>query len=148
MKFTTVTQMARTAISAVLSRLTQSKLKMALALSLFTAFASADSVYVLNGNGQFGTVNLGTGAFQPIGPATPEPGTGLTPGPNGSLLTLDIAGNLKPSTRRRASRRSLARPGLPIARRPPPPAALLRPTGSPGWEETSMPPIMPTTCTA
>jgi hypothetical protein len=66
----------------------------ALALSLFTAFARADSVYVLNGNGQFGTVELATGAFQPLGPAASEPGTGLTPGPNGSLLTLGIAGNL------------------------------------------------------
>jgi outer membrane protein assembly factor BamB len=94
MPFKTGTQIARTVLGAVLSRLTQPKLKTVLALSLFTAFARAESVYVLNGNGQFGTVNLGTGAFQPLGPAAPEPGTGLTPGPNGSLLTLDIAGHL------------------------------------------------------
>jgi outer membrane protein assembly factor BamB len=94
MQFTTGIQIIRTALGTVLPRFTQPKLKVAIALGVFAAFASADSVYVLNGNGQFGTVDLGTGAFQPIGPAAPEPGTGLTPGPNGSLLTLDIAGHL------------------------------------------------------
>jgi len=59
-----------------------------LALTLFTIPASADSAYVVNANSQFGTVDLGTGAFQQIGPDMPEPGTGLVPGPNGSLLTL------------------------------------------------------------
>jgi len=65
-----------------------------LALNLFSIPASADSVYVVNSNSQFGAVDLGTGAFQQIGPDMPEAGTGLAPGPNGSLLTLAVSGNL------------------------------------------------------
>ena len=61
----------------------------------FTTSASADSIYVVNGNNQFGTVDLGTGAFQQIGPNMPEAGAGLAPGPNGYLFTLGIAGNLE-----------------------------------------------------
>jgi hypothetical protein len=74
--------------------LTQQKLMVSLALVLFTVSASADSmVYVVNGQ-QFGTVDLGTGAFSQIGPATPEAVGGLVAGPNGSLLTLAFSGNL------------------------------------------------------
>ena len=69
-------------------------LSAAFSLVLFATSASADSVYVVNSNNQFGTVDLGTGAFQQIGPNMPEEGGGLTPGPNGSLLTLGITGNL------------------------------------------------------
>jgi hypothetical protein len=47
-----------------------------------------------SGSGQSGTVDLGTGAFHPIGPETPPGSTGLVPGPNGSLLTLNVDGNL------------------------------------------------------
>jgi hypothetical protein len=73
---------------------TQRRLTVSLALVLFTVPASADSmVYVVNGE-QFGTVNLGTGAFQQSGPGTPEGADGLVPGPNGSLLTLAFTGNL------------------------------------------------------
>ncbi len=75
--------------------LTQQKLIGSLAFVLFTACASASPiVYVLNGNGQFGTVDLGTGAFRQIGPDTLEGSSGLVPGPNGSLLTLAFSGDL------------------------------------------------------
>jgi hypothetical protein len=51
-------------------------------------------VYVVNFAQQFGTVNLATGAFNPIGPTMPEGGAGLVSGPGGSLLTLTPSGNL------------------------------------------------------
>ena len=74
--------------------LTQRKLIVSLALVLFTGSASANPfAYVVNGN-QFGTVDLVSGAFQQIGPDTPEGESGLAPGPNGSLLTLTFSGNL------------------------------------------------------
>jgi hypothetical protein len=44
-----------------------------LAVALLTVPASADSsVYVINLAQQFGTVNLTSGAFNPIGPGLPE----------------------------------------------------------------------------
>jgi hypothetical protein len=74
---------------------TSRKLLLSLALSAFAASASAgSSVYVENGF-QFGTVDLGSGAFNPIGPGTPEGVTALAAGPNGSLLTLSFSGNLE-----------------------------------------------------
>src|SRR6266852_2380095 len=52
-------------------------------------------VYVITGGLQFGIVDLGSGAFQPIGPRTPpDVGTGLVPGPRTSLLTLAFSGDL------------------------------------------------------
>jgi hypothetical protein len=66
-----------------------------LALVLFAGSASASpTVYVVNGSKQFGTVNLGTGAFQQIGPLGPDGQSGLVRGPNGTLLTLAFSGNL------------------------------------------------------
>ena len=59
-----------------------------LAVVLLTVPASADSVYVINLAQQFGTVNLTTGAFNPIGPGLLEGSGGLIPGPGGTLLTL------------------------------------------------------------
>ncbi|HSU31218.1 MAG TPA: hypothetical protein VLJ11_08280 [Bryobacteraceae bacterium] len=79
---------------------TRPKLMLLLAFLLFAVTASADSVYVIsmnlaNGNRQFGTVDLSAGAFQQIGPATPDiEYRGLVPASNGSLLTLSFAGNL------------------------------------------------------
>jgi outer membrane protein assembly factor BamB len=73
---------------------------LALALVGFTACASP-VVYVVTGNQQFGTIDIGTGIFRQIGPATPDENVGLIPGPNGSLLTLTVSGNLdaiNPST--------------------------------------------------
>jgi hypothetical protein len=54
----------------------------------------ASIVYVVNNAPQFGTVDLTTGAFQPIGPGAPEGESGLVPGSNGALLTLTFSGNL------------------------------------------------------
>src|SRR5579864_5811170 len=74
--------------------LTQRKLIVSLALISFAIPAAAGSlVYVVNGS-QFGTVDLNTGAFNSIGPGTPEGADGLVPQPNGSLLTLAFTGNL------------------------------------------------------
>jgi hypothetical protein len=94
MTLTMLTRRIGTATCAVFRSFTHPTLMMAIALAFSTAFARADSVYVINGNGQFGTINLGTGSFQQIGPDLAEPGTGLVPGPAGSLLTLGISGNL------------------------------------------------------
>lgn len=73
-----------------------------LAVALFSIPASADSyVYAINLYQQFGTVNLTSGAFKPIGPGLPEGSGGLIPGPGGTLLTLTGSGNLvaiNPST--------------------------------------------------
>ena len=75
--------------------LTQLRLIASLALVLWGSSARADSlVYVVNLAQQFGTVNLASGAFTPIGPAMPEGSTGLVSGPGGSLLTLTVSGNL------------------------------------------------------
>ncbi len=80
--------------------LTQGKFFMSLLLVLFTASASADTlVYAVSTNynnftGQFGTVDLTTGAFNQIGPVISDPLTGLVPGPNGNLLSISASGNL------------------------------------------------------
>jgi hypothetical protein len=78
--------------------------------SLTLAFShvplSADAtVYVvsagLTGNGQVGTVNLQTGAYQQIGPTEPDGYFGLATGPNGTLVAGTYAGNvdsINPST--------------------------------------------------
>jgi hypothetical protein len=74
--------------------------KLILSLALFAASASADTlVYAVNTNynnftGQFGTVDLTTGAFNQIGSAIADPLTGLVPGPNGKLLSISASGNL------------------------------------------------------
>jgi outer membrane protein assembly factor BamB len=63
----------------------------------FTAVgpAFADSaVYIVTGGQQFGSMDLNTGRFSQIGPNAPEAEDGLAPGPNGSLLTLTVSGNL------------------------------------------------------
>jgi hypothetical protein len=70
------------------------KLILALTSVLAVVPATAGSLYVVNGFGQFGTVDVSTGAFQQIGPAMPLGSQGLVPGPGGSLLSLDFSGNL------------------------------------------------------
>lgn len=80
--------------------LTQRKLFLLLALVLFAASASADTlVYAVSTNynnftGEFGTADLSTGAFNQIGPVTSDPLTGLVSGPNGNLLSVSASGNL------------------------------------------------------
>jgi hypothetical protein len=51
-------------------------------------------VYVITFNNQFGVVDLATGAFHQIGPATPEGQANLV-WSNGSLLSLTISGELE-----------------------------------------------------
>lgn len=73
--------------------------KLILSLALLTIPATAGPLaYIVSGGltgaGQFGTVDLSTGAFQQIGPLEPDGYFGLAPGPNGSLLSLTYAGNL------------------------------------------------------
>jgi hypothetical protein len=78
---------------------TQRKLFMVLSIALFTASASASPlVFAVSTNfnnftGQFGTVDLTTGTFNPIGPVTADPLGGLVPGPNGNLLGISASGN-------------------------------------------------------
>src|SRR6266849_609571 len=65
------------------------KLIFSLVLSVLTAAAGEDkAVYVVTGAQQFGTVDLTTGAFQAIGPGTPEPDANLVYGPHGKLFSL------------------------------------------------------------
>jgi outer membrane protein assembly factor BamB len=74
----------------------QQKLIVSLALTLFAASATADSlVYVVTDSQQFGTVDLNTGAFHQIGADTPSPQFDLVSGPNGSLFSLTATGNLE-----------------------------------------------------
>lgn len=70
-------------------------LLLSLALSAFAASASAGSLVYAENGFQFGTVDLASGAFTPIGPGTPEGVTGLATAPNGSLLTLSFSGDLE-----------------------------------------------------
>ncbi len=74
----------------------QQKLIVALALVLFAASASADSLaYVVTDTDQFGTLDLSTGAFHQIGADTPGQQFDLVSGPNGSLFSLTATGNLE-----------------------------------------------------
>jgi hypothetical protein len=73
----------------------QHKLALALTLALTAAAAKADPmVYTLGDGGQFGTINLSTGAFTPIGPGIAVATGGLVPGPGGTLLSLNFNGDL------------------------------------------------------
>jgi hypothetical protein len=80
--------------------LTRQKLLIAfVALLPFSACLGAASIYVISfnlgtGDQQFGTVDLGTGAFQQIHSGAGEEYRGLVPASNGSLLTLGFDGNL------------------------------------------------------
>ena len=71
------------------------KVVFSLALVLATAAAKADPVvYISTGGEQFGTIDLSTGSFTPIGPGIPIGTGGLVQGPGGNLLTLGFNGNL------------------------------------------------------
>lgn len=71
-------------------------LALALAVAIFAAPASAaPSVYVVNLDNQFGTVNLSTGTFHVIGNASPDGQSNLVWGTNGSLYSLTVTGNLE-----------------------------------------------------
>jgi len=64
-----------------------------LALAQNSVAANGPFVYVVTINGQFGAVDLSTGAFQQIGDPAPEPLVGLAWW-NGSLLSITISGDL------------------------------------------------------
>lgn len=86
-----------------LMMLIQSLLFVMLGLFLLPVSASAAPlVYVVNLNQQFGTLDLATGAFHPIGAPAPEQLAGLVWGPDGSLYTIfALSGSLvkiNPST--------------------------------------------------
>lgn len=69
--------------------LIQSLLFVVLGLFLLPDSAiAAPLVYVINLNQQFGTLDLATGEFHPIGAPAPEPLAGLVWGPDGSLYTI------------------------------------------------------------
>ncbi len=53
-----------------------------------------DNVYVVTLDQQFGTVNLETGSFHPIGSGTPDGQANLVWGPNEVLYSLSVTGNL------------------------------------------------------
>ena len=62
-------------------------LLLSLTLASFSVSVSAEPVvYVIAGVGQFGTMDLSTGSFAPIGPI-PDSIEYLAYGPNGYLLT-------------------------------------------------------------
>jgi hypothetical protein len=76
--------------------LTQQKLIVSLVSLLFAASAKAGPLaYVVTLYQQFGTVDVGTGAFQQIGADTPDLLAGLVQGPHGSLLTVSFSGDLE-----------------------------------------------------
>lgn len=71
------------------------KLALSFTLALTVTAAHASSlVYTLGDGGQFGTVNLSTGSFVPIGSGIPVGMGGLVQGPGGNLLSLGFDGNL------------------------------------------------------
>jgi hypothetical protein len=76
--------------------LLQRSLIVSLALTLLAASSNAaPAVYVVTASQQFGTVDLATGKFHPIGNPGPEPMSNLVWGPDGSLLTLfTLSGSL------------------------------------------------------
>ena len=64
------------------------------AVMLLVASASAQQVYVVTSNQQFGIVNLSTGAFHQIA-TTPQGQANLVWGPKGVLYSLDYSGDLE-----------------------------------------------------
>ena len=67
---------------------------------LFTGVAFADSVYVISagitGNGVFGSVDLGTGAYSQIGPTEPDGYFGMAAGPARRSLLSELCGPARP----------------------------------------------------
>lgn len=81
--------------ATIFKRVTQLALVLSLAAGLLGASASAQPlVYVVTLSQQFGTVDLATGAFRAIGAPTPEGLANLVWGPDGSLLSISVSGNL------------------------------------------------------
>jgi hypothetical protein len=70
---------------------------LAILIASSEAFAAHPLVYVITAptGQQFGTLDLTTGVFTQIGPATPEGQSSLVSGPNGDLLSLTFSGDLE-----------------------------------------------------
>jgi hypothetical protein len=96
MKSRIFTRLTGTALCPSRAALIAQTLIISLAVVIFATSASAQHlVYVVTINNQFGTVNLETGAFHPIGATTPEGQSNLVWGRDGSLLSLTSSGNLE-----------------------------------------------------
>lgn len=98
MKSTTVTRSTETFRSRMLGLLTHptliASLVLTLVLVLFAASASASPlVYVVTASQQFGTVDLATGKFNPIGNGTSDGLSNLIWFTDGSLLSLATTGS-------------------------------------------------------
>src|SRR5215472_8966625 len=60
-----------------------------------TSVKRSHLVYIITGGLQFGTLDLQSGTFVPIGPGLPpDVGQGLVQGPGRSVLSLAFSGNL------------------------------------------------------
>lgn len=66
----------------------------AVAFSALSAPMFADDVVYVSNTSQLGTVDLQTGAYQPVGPAFPDASEGLGYAANGALLTMGFSGYL------------------------------------------------------
>ena len=105
-------------------------------------------VYVIAGGSQFGTLDLQSGTFLPIGPVPTDLGGGLVPGLGGSLLSLSFNGNLTeidPATGRTSV---VGRTGLVDCSTPSSPCDPTLPTRLAAWTGRSMQRISPTTSIA
>jgi outer membrane protein assembly factor BamB len=93
MKFTSIALSAGRSRFLRLPVLAVPAVVLSLALALCAAPAAVGPlVYVVTSNGQFGTVDLSTGAFHQIGSPTPEAQANLVRH-NGSLFSLTVSGN-------------------------------------------------------
>jgi hypothetical protein len=94
MKSTIVNRTTETSRSRMLGLFTHPTLIVSLVLVLFAASASASPlVYVVTASQQFGTVDLATGKFNPIGNGTPDALSNLVWWKNRTLLTLIASGS-------------------------------------------------------
>ena len=94
MRIGALTSDKATASSAV-AVIAQMTVALVVAVMLLVASANAQDVYVVTSNQQFGVVNLSNGAFQQVGPTTPEGQANLVWGPRGMLYSLTYSGNLE-----------------------------------------------------
>src|ERR1700732_645017 len=85
----------------------------ALLLATASGLWASPMAYVTSETAQFGTLDLGTGAFQLIG-ATPTSLSGLGRGLNGTIYGLDAANNLITIDPNNAAVAVLGNTGLPI----------------------------------
>ncbi len=94
MKLTSLSLTTNNAPAPKLKNLFRLLLIASIVLGGIAASAQSNLVYVVTMQQQFGTVDLSSGVFQPIGPPTPEPVANLVWGPGGALYTITVSGNL------------------------------------------------------